>query len=91
MRYSYEPHSPWVSAVKRHTSCSPLNNNLLRLALQPIAYSDRDLADVFYSGAEVVPFPHIVLHQGSPRSGDLIMCQISCNSWLMAIKSHESK
>jgi hypothetical protein len=29
-------------------------SNVLRLTLQPIAFSDRDLADVFYSSVEVV-------------------------------------
>ena len=28
--------------------------NILQVALQPIAFSDRDLAEVFYSGVEVI-------------------------------------
>jgi hypothetical protein len=29
-------------------------SHFLRLALQPVVFSDKDLADIFYSGVEVI-------------------------------------
>ncbi len=41
-------------SVVRTTSWMPLNTTFLRVSLEPIAFSDEELAEAFYAGVEVV-------------------------------------